>query len=359
MNRGRATDLAISYTLLLLIGGGFALWLWDSFDSLAQDEPVDWLRPGALVLLGGCVLVIWVALHMRVSRAPTFAFSRVTHLVQTRVGLVARLTSLPNVLRVVALGLIAVGLARPQSYREQVRELDTIDIMFVLDLSRSMEESDLFRNRLDAGQRMIRNFIQKRRDDRIGLVVFAQEAMTQCPLTLDHKSLDYLVADLAIGDVPERGTAIGDALALALASLKRSDSQSKLVILLSDGDSNWTTRFSPAEAKELAKTMNVKVFTILMGRAGRGMGLFGGSHSTNPELLEEIANETGGRHFNAGDDEALSRSFRQVRESLEKTTRRVTERVSDDELFPKFVVPALVLLLLELLLSLTRWRRFP
>jgi Ca-activated chloride channel family protein len=177
---------------------------------------------------------------------------------------------------------------------------------------------------------------------------------------MDYRALDQIVADLSIGDVPEMGTAIGDALALSLASLRRSEAKSKVVILLSDGDSNWTTKFDPVEAKELAKKMNVKVFTILLGRERRRNPFgFRSRYNVNPQLLKEIAQETGGLYFRAGDDEALESSFAAVRKDLDKTRIRVTGRVPGAELFYFFLIPAIGLILLEILLGLTRWRRFP
>jgi|GEM_PF-2091843 len=299
----RWLDHIIPYVLLAIIGTPLGLFLWDYVNSKRHGDKVSWLNPWALVLLSGCALIALVAFHLRVRRAPTFAHARVDELAMARPGLFARLVSVPMVLRMLALACIVVALARPRTYKKQEIIVEGIDIMIVLDLSKSMEERDLGRNRLDAGQRTIRRFLKKRKHDRIGLVVFAQEAMTQCPLTLDYKSLDQIVADLAIGDVPELGTAIGDALGLALAALRRSEdpadahvpdgppgfkiepepdpkagkadgdkfkkTRSKVVILLSDGDSNWTTKFTPREAKLVAQKMGVKVFTILLGKERR------------------------------------------------------------------------------------------
>lgn len=364
MFRSRLGRALLPYVLIAAIVGPLALVLWDQLASVATKERIEWKNPWAFALLGGCALLAWVSFHLRARRAATFAYSRVGELALARPGLVSRLWSLPSVLRIVAVGLIACALARPTTYREEDVEVESIDIMVVLDLSKSMEERDLQRNRLDAGQRTIRNFLKKRdktkERDRIGLVVFAQAAMTQCPLTMDYRALDQIVADLAIGDVPEMGTAIGDALALSLASLRRSKAKSKVVILLSDGDSNWTTKFDPTEAKELAKGMDVTVFTILLGRE-RKRGPFGfrGRYNVNPKLLREIASETGGQFFRAGDDEALQASFTAVREKLDKTRIRVTGRVPGAELFHFFLIPALCLVFLEILLGLTRWRRFP
>src|SRR5205814_5540094 len=138
----------------------------------------------------------------------------------------------------------------------------------------------------------------------VGLVVFGQQAMLQCPLTQDTKLMEQIVSDLAIGDVPELGTAIGDGLALALAQLRRSDAKSKVVILLSDGDSNWVTRFEPDEAARTAKELGVKVYTLLVGR--EESDLFGGM-SVNPETLRSIAQITNGEFFRASDYESFDK----------------------------------------------------
>ena len=360
MRRARILQALLPYLLLAVIAGPIALYLLDYVDEMKQHEIVKWKNPWALVLFAACPLLAWVQFHLRVTRAPTLAYSRVGELSMTRPGIIWYLSSLPGVLRITAIALIVVALARPQTYKDETIEVEGIDIMIVLDLSKSMEERDLRRNRLDAGQRTIRNFLCNRQNDRIGLVVFAQKAMTQHPLTLDYNSLDQIVADLAIGDVPEMGTAIGDALALALGSLRRSEDKSKVVILLSDGDSNWTTKFDPVEAKNLAKKMNVKVFTILLGRAGGAGGQFGSNrYAVNPELLRSIAKETGGQYFRAGDDAQLEDSFNKVRDTLDKSRHKQVRRVPNQELFGKFVIIAVFLLFLEILLRLTRFRRFP
>jgi Ca-activated chloride channel homolog len=345
------------YFLLAVIAVPLGLALHTQISLATGGQSIRWERPLALLLLAGVALVAWVAFHLRRARASTLAFSSVAALALTRRGWVAQLASLPDVLRVLAIGLIAVALARPQTFRMEEIEVESIDIMIVLDLSKSMEERDLGRDRLDAGQRTIRTFLRQIEHDRVGLVVFAEAAMLQCPLTHDHSALDQIVADLAIGDVPEMGTAIGDSLALALASLRRSDARSKVVILLSDGDSNMTREFTPRQAKDQAQAMGVKVFTILLGREGGS--LFGTRYAVNPELLQEIARDTGGAFFRAGDDRALARSFHRVRQTLETSRRRVKGRILGAELFPWLAVTAFVLLLIEILMRLTRWRRFP
>jgi Ca-activated chloride channel homolog len=368
MDRVRRTLLwLVPYGIVVAVGGAIGLVVFSEIQDLRGVDDVELHNPLALALLLGCALVAWVGFHLHVRRSSTFAFSRVGDLARTRRGFVAWLTSFPRALRVVALGLVAVGLARPQTYTRQEIEIEGIDMVLVLDLSKSMEERDLRPNRIHAAQRTIRKFLEGRKNDRIGLVVFAKEAMVQCPLTLDYAALDQIVDDLAIGDVEPMGTAIGDGLGLALANLRRSDARSKIVILLSDGDSNTVNEMDPDEATQVAIEMKVKVFTVLIGREDTaakvdpdfGIDLFGRQpYAVNPTLLKGMATSTGGRYFNAPDTRALDRGFEEVRATLEKSKRKEVQKVYG-ELFPKFVTPALFLLLLEVLLSLTRFRKFP
>jgi Ca-activated chloride channel family protein len=291
-------------------------------------------------------------LHRR--RAAAMAFSQVK-LMQVR-GIGALLADLPAALRVLAIISLAFALARPETYRTIKREIDSIDIVIVFDMSKSMEETDMPRDRMDAAQRVVRRFLRRNKNDRIGLVIFGQQAMLQCPLTHDSKMLEKIVADLVIGDVPELGTAIGDGLALAVAQLRRSDAKSKVVILLSDGDSNWVTRFDPDEAARAAQKLGIKVYTLLVGK--EESDLFGGM-SVNPATLRNIASVTGGEFFRASDYAAFDRGFQTVRTKLDTTKRTVSERVPDKQLFVPFAAIAALLIALELLLSHTRLRRLP
>ena len=344
------------YGLIVAIGAPLALWLHGAIGDARHGEPVGWKDPWALILLGGAVLVAWVAFHLQRQRAATMSYARVEQWRRVRPGAVARLRSLPSVLRVLAVVALALALARPQTYRTEDIEVQGIDIMIVLDLSRSMEERDLSLNRLDAAQRTIRNFIAHRRSDRIGLVVFGERTMVQCPLPTDRAALDQIVAELALGDVPDLGTAIGDGLALGLTTLRRGDASSRVVILLSDGDNNISEHFAPEEAARIATEMQVKVFTVLVGEDRTG---WLGGNAVNPELMTSIAQQTGGRFFRVGDDDSLRDSFEAVSKLLNKSAHRVTARVPDAELFVWFAIAAALLLAVERLLSLTRWRRFP
>jgi Ca-activated chloride channel homolog len=320
----------------------------------AELDDVVWKSPRAVLLALGAVIAGVIAFHLHRRRAAAMAFSQVK-LMQVR-GVGALFADLPAALRALAIIALAFGLARPETYRTVKREVDSIDIVIVFDMSKSMEETDMPRDRMDAAQRVVRRFLRRNKNDRIGLVIFGQQAMLQCPLTHDSKMLEKIVADLVIGDVPELGTAIGDGLALAVAQLRRSDAKSKVIILLSDGDSNWVTRFDPDEAARAAQKLGIKVYTLLVGK--EESDLFGGM-SVNPATLRNIASVTGGEFFRASDYAAFDRGFQTVRTKLDTTKRTVSERVPDKQLFVPFATLAALLLAAELLLSHTRLRRLP
>ncbi|HEX7841798.1 MAG TPA: VWA domain-containing protein [Kofleriaceae bacterium] len=359
----RIARALVPWGMLAGLGGIVALGVVRYFDAVRGPEAIVWRSPRAGWLLAAAGLVAVVAFHLHRRRAAAMAFSQ-THLVR-RIGGLAWLSDLPGVLRVLALAALAVALARPETYRTLRHEIDTIDIMIVVDMSKSMEETDLPRDRIDAAQRVIRRFLRRSTHDRVGLVVFGQQAMLQCPLTLDTRVLEQIVADLAIGDVPELGTAIGDGLGLALSQLRddRRDAapdsapaKSKVVILLSDGDSNWVTRFEPDEAARVARDMGVKVYTVLVGR--EESDLFGGM-SVNPATLRSIAALTGGEFFRATDYDSFDRGFQTVREKLDTTKRVELERIPDKQMFVPLAILALALLGIELVLSHTWLRRLP
>jgi Ca-activated chloride channel homolog len=319
-------------------------------------------RPKVLWLLLSLALVAWVAFHLAARRTPHFLFSRVSDVARAKRRLISWLVPLPRALRLVALGLIVLGLARPQAYVREEIQLEGIDLMLVLDVSKSMEERDLRPNRMEAALRTVRGFLRGRKNDRIGLVTFAREAMLTCPLTIDYGALDTIVAEVRIGELASQGTAIGDGVGLAVASLRRSDAKSKVVVLLTDGDSNVANEMTPDDAIAAAKQRGIRLFTVLVGKEAQApldpLDFRRQSYGVNPALLKRMAAETNGRYLNAADTAQLDRVFEEVRATLEKTKRKEIKR-TPTELFPFFVVPALALVLLEILLSLTRLRRFP
>ncbi|MDQ3367721.1 MAG: VWA domain-containing protein [Myxococcota bacterium] len=342
------------WLLVLVLTAICAYVVHGSLTEQRGGEPIVWRSPNALVLAAGGVLVGLIAFHLQRRRTAAMGFSQVG-LVGMR-GAVTWLSDLPAVLRVVAIFALAVGLARPETFRTVIHQEDSIDIMIVFDMSKSMEETDLPRDRMDAAQRVVRRFLRRTKHDRVGLVIFGQQAMLQCPLTSDTKLVEQIVKDMTIGDVPELGTAIGDGLAMAVASLRRSDAKSKVVILLSDGDTNWVTRFDPEEASRTAAAHDIKVYTVLVGR--EESDLFGGM-SVNPATLRSVAQLTGGEFFRATDYESFDRGFQTVRSKLDTTKRERRERIPDKQLFVILALLAAILIALDLVLSHTRLRRLP
>lgn len=281
----------------------------------------------------------------------------------------ARLVHLPAGLRVAAIVLVGVALSRPQRVdAPDALELSGIDIVMSLDLSGSMRAADLQPTRLEAAKEVVGNFIQRRRSDRMGLVVFGREAFTVVPPTLDYTVLQRMVSALSLELIDGSGTAIGDGLGTALNRLRHSDARSKVVLLLTDGANN-AGHVDPREAAQLATALRVKVYTILVGTAEeapvqQGVDLAGrpvyaqARFPVDPQLLQDIATTTGGQFFRAVDRAALEQSFHTILDQLERS------KIADAgaryaELYPWLVVAALALLALEGLLASTRLRRFP
>ena len=297
------------------------LWL------LRNEEGFRFAHPGALVLVPIAVaLVGWTGFRTSGDRRATLLYSRATELALRRPGIVARLRDLPTVLRLFSVALVAVALARPQTSRVGSDiELEGIDIVIALDVSGSMEETDLVPNRLDAAKSVIERFVRRRPSDRIGLVVFGREAYTHVPLTLDHGTYLRMLAELQVGIIDGRGTAIGNGIGVALNRLRRSDAKSKVIIVLTDGDNN-AGNISPEQAARYAQTLGVRIYTILAGDNGNAaatdpnvtMGLRQ-RQPVNPKLLEQIASMTGGSPYLATDTQALARNFQSILEDLEKS----------------------------------------
>jgi Ca-activated chloride channel family protein len=332
---------------------------------LRGAEGFRFAHPGALALIPIAVaLVLWAGLRRGPTRRGVFAHPRAGELSALKRGLVARLADLPAVLRLAVVVLLGVALARPQSSRlSDDLELEGIDIVIALDVSGSMQETDLQPNRLDAAKNVIQDFVVHRPSDRIGLVVFGREAYTHVPLTLDHGTLLRMLAELRVGIIDGRGTAIGNGLGVALNRLRHSDARSKVVIILTDGENN-AGNIAPEQAARYAQTMKVKVYTILAGdndpegQGGSSAEAGAQRHPVNPKLLEQIASMTGGTPYLATDSVALKERFQKILEDLEKS--RIHDRgVLFSELYRRFVLVALALLLVELAMRFTRWRRLP
>ncbi|HEY3358397.1 MAG TPA: VWA domain-containing protein [Polyangia bacterium] len=336
---------------------------------LLVDQPgLGVATPAAAVLLLLVPFAAVMLFHERTKRASAMLFSRVGDVARCGRSAGARLAPLPAVLRLLALTLIVVAAVGPQSTAADKVDVEGIDMILALDMSNSMEEADLVPDRLSAAKRVIDDFIVRRRQnqlnrgDRIGMVVFGREAYTYCPLTFDHDVLRSLLRDLRIGFVDGRGTAIGNALGVALNRLRHSDAKSKVVILLTDGDNN-AGNISPQQAARFARTLGVRIYTILMGQ-NEEADPFGPRvplarrYPVNPKLLEEIATTTGGNPYLATDTQALESRFHHILSELERSKLKDAS-LAHTPLFPPFLFAALGLLGLEVVLSLTRFRKLP
>ncbi len=277
------------------------------------------------------------------------------------------LRHLPFVLRCAAVALIIMALARPQYVEHDSRTTsEGIDIVLAIDVSGSMLARDFRPDRITAAKEVAGNFIVDRRGDRIGLVVFAGEAYTQSPLTTDQSSLLTMLGQVRSGLI-EDGTAIGTGLATALNRLRESDAKSKVVILLTDGVNNRTT-IAPLTAAEIAQRLGVKVYTIGVGTRGKApypVQDIWGNISFQPmdveideEVLQQIAQMTGGEYFRATDKDKLSQIYDRINQ-LEKSKVEVTEVTSYDERFLWFVLAAIIALVAEFLVGSLWLRRIP
>lgn len=274
------------------------------------------------------------------------------------------LVHVPFVLRVVALTMIVIVLARPQSSDNwQNTEIEGIDIMMTIDVSTSMLSEDLKPNRLEAAKDVAAQFINGRPNDNIGLTIFAGESFTQCPLTVDHEVLLNLFKNVQCGLV-EDGTAIGLGIANAVTRLKDSKAKSKVIILLTDGTNN-AGAVSPLTAAAIAKQFGIRIYTIGVGTNGEAPYPFqtamGIRYQNIPveideQVLREIASTAGGEYFRATSNSKLKEVYEEI-DKLEKTKLNVREFSTKEEEYQPFALVALIAVMLELALRATILRR--
>ena len=278
----------------------------------------------------------------------------------------AVLRHVPFILRIFALAMIVVAIARPRS-SEQMEKIDTegIDIILAMDVSTSMLARDLTPDRISASKDIAIEFIAQRPSDRMGIVVFAGESFTQCPLTTDRATLINLMKEVQT-DLIEDGTAIGNGLATAIARMKDSDAKSRVVILLTDGVNN-KGEISPQMAAEIANTYGVRVYTIGVGKEGMapypvmtpwGVEVQNVKVEIDEKLLSEMAESTGGRYFRATDNTKLAEIYSEINK-MEKARTTVDSFPIYKELFGKYALWALIAILLELLFNWFVIRRLP
>ena len=324
---------------------------------------MSFARPWLLLLL--LLLPVWWMLRRR-GTVPAARYSDVTlpALASRRRWWVV----LPPVLRGLAVAALVLAAAGPRVGGDTVEiKQEGIAIVITIDISSSMLAEDFApSNRLEVAKHQAVGFIRGRTADRIGLVAFAGEALTQVPVTLDYPVIEQAVLDLKIGSL-EDGTAIGSGLATAVNRLRRAPDKSKVILLLTDGENNKGL-IDPRTAAATAAAFGIKVYTIGVGTIGEapiptGRGLGGFRYEMLPvridePLLQEIAQKTGGRYFRAKDSEALSRIFRQI-DALEKTPIHVTRYTRYDETTRPLILLGLTALAVELLLGSTLVVRVP
>ena len=272
---------------------------------------------------------------------------------------------LPFLLRTIALVMIIIAIARPRS-STKMDKIDTegIDIVLAMDVSTSMLARDFTPDRISAAKDIAIEFISQRPSDRMGIVVFAGESYTQCPLTTDRATLINLMKEIETGLI-EDGTAIGNGLATAVARMQNSDAKSRVAILLTDGVNN-SGEITPQTAADIAKTYGIRVYTIGVGANGTapypvmtpwGVQMQNVEVEIDENLLKNIAETTGGRYFRATDNTKLSEIYSEINK-MEKARTTIDSFPIYKELFTGFALIALACLLLEVLISFIL-RRLP
>ena len=310
-------------------------------------------------------IIVWYVLRFRRSQ-PSLRVSSTSPFAKVSRGSKTWLYHGLFALRMVAMVLLIIALARPQSTsNHRDISVEGIDIVMAMDISGSMLAQDFTPNRIEAAKEVGIDFINGRPNDRIGLVVFSGESFTQCPLTTDHAVLTNLYKELQSGMI-EDGTALGDGLATAVNRLKESKAISKVIILLTDGVNNMGS-VDPVSAAEIAKLYGVRVYTIGVGTQGYapipvqtpfGTQIQNMEVQIDEPLLGRIANMTGAKYFRALNKDALANIYKEI-DRMEKSKVDVTEFRKKSEEFMPWALAGLILLITELLLRYSVFRRLP
>lgn len=335
---------------------------------------ISWATTSAFFLLLPLATILAFRWWNEKKARPTLIFSSLQFVKELRPTLRTRLKWLPIIIYASSLVLVVMALARPQRADTKVKKnIEGMDIILTLDISDSMAIEDMppQKNRIEAAQVVLRDFVKNRPNDRIGYVVFMGEAYTRVPLTLDHGLLMKSIEETYPSRNIKMGTAIGSALATAVGRLKDSTAKSRVIVFATDGESNSGT-IDPDTALEIAKGYGMKIYTIGMGNDGEAQlpiettDVFGRKvthyqpiHSTiNNELLQRMADQTGGKYFRASSGHALDHVFKEI-DKLEKTKIDVNQYTKYAELFPPYLNAAVGLFLVAMFLGQTLFRRVP
>lgn len=330
-------------------------------------------HPHALLLLLVWIPMVWVYLHRERKARPAVRYSDLRPVLGAQSSVRTVLRHLLLVLRMAGVGLLVVALARPRMGRTH-EEVSTegVDIVLVLDVSTSMRALDFKpKNRLHVAKETLKEFVSKRRHDRIGLVVFAARSYTKCPLTLDYDVLTRFVDEVEFGQI-EDGTAIGTALATAANRLRSSDAKSRVLVLLTDGANNRGD-IAPLTAAKAAAELGMKIYAIGVGREGEIPYPFeyrdpwtGKTHrkvqmvesDLDEQTLVDMAQVSGGQYFRAHNAEKLREIYDEI-DTLEKTEIKTTSYTTYSERFFPWLLAGAIVVVIELLLAHTVFRRIP
>lgn len=329
---------------------------------------IDFAYPWLLVLLVILPLLIWWYKKKNSTNQGTFRVS--TAYAFTVASWKNRFRHLPFILRLMALACIILAIARPQKRNDELHtEGEGIDIVLCIDVSGSMGSRDILPSRMEVAKEVAEEFVRNRPVDRIGLVIFSGESFTQCPITTDRNTLISMIQTMESRKYLADGTVIGEGLATAVDRLSESPGKSKVVILLTDGkeDPPETRLIDPLTALEIAKSKNVKVYSIGMSAAPSTIIENTGNRkgTKNPaadfldeELLQKIAGETGGKYFRARDKQSLQLIYKEI-DKLEKSKVEIISYKKVNEQFIYFLLAALLFLFAEASFRLTVFKKFP
>lgn len=383
MKRALRIAIVVFFTAIVALGALL-------YPSLARPEIFNatWRHPWFLLLLPVGFVIAWMTTYGAEDRTPRMRLPAIAPLLTGPRGWRTRIRHLPGFVRGGALVLGVFALARPEiPLSAEKAEERGIDIVLVLDLSGSMRavmdapagssmptkkpkegQRNLRPTRLDTAKDVIEDFVSRRKSDRIGVVVFGKAAYVLSPPTLDYQLLTQLVSKMELDIIDGNGTAIGDAVGTGVARLRRSPARSKAIVLLTDGDSNAGS-IAPEYATHLAKREGVRIYTVQIGNGDvvdvyAGLDWLGQPQyekqvfPVNPALLKKMAEDTNGDAFVATDRAGLEQSMHSILDKLEKT-KMIGTTAQNEELFPYFLGPAVVLVGLEALVRVLLLRRFP
>lgn len=348
-------------SLLIFLGGIVLLWMVAGFTGVLQAP--EWASPWAWILL---IPVVLLPFQRRITGTNRLA-------VPSRVGFEGRFTlrriaaGLPSLLLYLSLGLMVLALARPQIVeRRVIRTGEGLDILLAIDTSCSMEATDMSTSaravsRLEVAKGVVSAFVEGRPHDRIGVVVFGEEAFTHVPLTLDHDTLNSVLNQVQLGVAGAQATAIGSAIAVGARRLGQIENPSRVLVLLTDGQNN-AGKLAPLDAANAASALGIRIYTVGIGSSSpRGRGLFGmlrGADGLDEDTLKEIAEKTGGEYFRATSARSLKSIFETI-DTLEKSEAEISERSRPQEWYRWALVPSVVGLFLHLLFATSWLRRWP